>query len=234
MISVPRHYTGRLIVLDDPKAVGSEAFRTLRTNLQFASLNEELVTISFTSTGPNEGKSVISSNLAVSIAQTGTKVILMDCDLRKPAVHRIFGLRNTVGLTTVLTGEASLESALQDTRCKNLQVLTAGPIPPNPAELLQSKAMEKTISEIRHFADKVLIDAPPVLPVADAMILASYVDGIVFVVGAQLAPKDMARRAKEQLESTNTRILGVVLNKVKYDRGSEHYYYYYRPSEQDG
>lgn len=229
------NYTGQLIVQDDPKAIGSEAFRTLRTNLQFASLNEELVTISLTSTGLSEGKSVVCSNLAVSIAQTGSRVILVDCDLRKPVIHRIFGLRNSVGLTTVLTGQSDIESALQKTGSENLRVLTAGPIPPNPAELLQSKSMQQTLEEIKGLADKILIDAPPVLPVADAMILASYVDGVIFVVGVHQAPREMVRRAKEQLESTNVRILGVVLNKVKYNSRSEHYYYdYYRSSEHDG
>lgn len=220
---------------DDPKAVVSEAFRTLRTNLQFASLNEELRIISVTSTGPAEGKSVVCANLAVSIAQTGTKVILIDCDLRKPAIHKIFGLENHVGLTSVLTGQKDLESALRPTQSENLRLLTAGPIPPNPAELLQSKAMQATLAQVKEHADKILIDAPPVLPVADAMILASYVDGVIFVIGVKQVSKDMVRRAKEQLDGANARILGVVLNKIKYDRGREHYYYnYYTVDERNG
>ena len=220
---------------DDPKAVVSEAFRTLRTNLQFASLNEELRIISVTSTGPAEGKSVVCANLAVSIAQTGTKVILIDCDLRKPAIHKIFGLENHVGLTSVLTGQKDLESALRPTQSENLRLLTAGPIPPNPAELLQSKAMQATLAQVKEHADKILIDAPPVLPVADAMILASYVDGVIFVIGVKQVPKDMVRRAKEQLDRANARILGVVLNKIKYDREREHYYYnYYTVDERNG
>jgi len=220
---------------DDPKAVVSEAFRTLRTNLQFASLNEELRIISVTSTGPAEGKSVVCANLAVSIAQTGTKVILIDCDLRKPAIHKIFGLENHVGLTSVLTGQKDLESALRPTQSENLRLLTAGPIPPNPAELLQSKAMQATLAQVKEHADKILIDAPPVLPVADAMILASYVDGVIFVIGVKQVPKDMVRRAKEQLDGANARILGVVLNKIKYDREREHYYYnYYTVDERNG
>lgn len=230
-----RDYTGQLIVHNDPKAVGSEAFRTLRTNLQFASLNEDLKVISFTSTGPGEGKSMVCANLAVSYAQAGARVILIDCDLRKPAMHSFFGLRNNVGLTSVLTGQKDIESALQDTQCENLRLLASGPIPPNPAEMLHSSVMQKTLAEIKGHADKILIDAPPVLPVADAMILANYVDGVILVVGVKQAPKEMVLRAKEQLTSTNARILGVVLNKVKFDRGSEYYYYsYYSANDNHG
>lgn len=228
---MPRPDERRLVVQEDPKAVSSEAFRTLRTNLQFASPDVELRAVLFTSPGPAEGKSTVSSNLAVSVAQTGTEIVLVDCDLRKPTVHKIFGLNNSVGLTSVLTGQIKLEDAVQKTKIDGLSVLTSGPIPPNPAELLQSKSMRGIVERLKQEHERVLLDAPPVLPVADAMILSAYVDGVIMVISANHVPREMAVRAKELLENTNARLLGVVLNQVKYSRDGEQYYYNYYTSE---
>lgn len=228
---MPRPDECRLVVQEDPKAVSSEAFRTLRTNLQFASPDVELRAVLFTSPGPAEGKSTVSSNLAVSVAQTGTEIVLVDSDLRKPTVHKIFGLNNSVGLTSVLTGQIKLEDAVQKTKIDGLSVLTSGPIPPNPAELLQSKSMRGIVERLKQEHERVLFDAPPVLPVADAMILSAYVDGVIMVISANHVPREMAVRAKELLENTNARLLGVVLNQVKYSRDGEQYYYNYYTSE---
>jgi len=228
---MPRPDERRLVVQEDPKAVSSEAFRTLRTNLQFASPDVELRAVLFTSPGPAEGKSTVSSNLAVSVAQTGTEIVLVDSDLRKPTVHKIFGLNNSVGLTSVLTGQIKLEDAVQKTKIDGLSVLTSGPIPPNPAELLQSKSMRGIVERLKQEHERVLFDAPPVLPVADAMILSAYVDGVIMVISANHVPREMAVRAKELLENTNARLLGVVLNQVKYSRDGEQYYYNYYTSE---
>lgn len=228
---MPRPDERRLVVQEDPKAVSSEAFRTLRTNLQFASPDVELRAVLFTSPGPAEGKSTVSSNLAVSVAQTGTEIVLVDSDLRKPTVHKIFGLNNSVGLTSVLTGQIKLEDAVQKTKIDGLSVLTSGPIPPNPAELLQSKSMRGIVERLKQEHERVLLDAPPVLPVADAMILSAYVDGVIMVISANHVPREMAVRAKELLENTNARLLGVVLNQVKYSRDGEQYYYNYYTSE---
>jgi protein-tyrosine kinase len=228
---MPRPDERRLVVQEDPKAVSSEAFRTLRTNLQFASPDVELRAVLFTSPGPEEGKSTVSSNLAVSVAHTGTEIVLVDSDLRKPTVHKIFGLNNSVGLTSVLTGQIKLEDAVQKTKIDGLSVLTSGPIPPNPAELLQSKSMRGIVERLKQEHERVLLDAPPVLPVADAMILSAYVDGVIMVISANHVPREMAVRAKELLENTNARLLGVVLNQVKYSRDGEQYYYNYYTSE---
>lgn len=228
---MPRPDERRLVVQEDPKAVSSEAFRTLRTNLQFASPDVELRAVLFTSPGSVEGKSTVSSNLAVSVAQTGTEIVLVDSDLRKPTVHKIFGLNNSVGLTSVLTGQIKLEDAVQKTKIDGLSVLTSGPIPPNPAELLQSKSMRGIVERLKQEHERVLFDAPPVLPVADAMILSAYVDGVIMVISANHVPREMAVRAKELLENTNARLLGVVLNQVKYSRDGEQYYYNYYTSE---
>lgn len=228
---MPRPDTCRLVVHDDPKAVSSEAFRTLRTNLQFASPDAKLETILITSSVPAEGKSTVCSNLAVSIVQTGKRVILVDCDLRKPTVHKIFGLNNAVGLTSVLTGQVAVEDALQKTHCEGLSVLTAGPLPPNPAELLQSNVMQEVLKKLKLMGDQVLLDAPPVLPVADSMILSTYVDGVVLVIASRQVPREIALRAKELLQNTNARLLGVVLNQVRYSSDGEQYYYNYYTEE---
>lgn len=228
---MPRPDTRRLVVHDDPKAVSSEAFRTLRTNLQFASPDAKLETILITSSVPAEGKSTVCSNLAVSIVQTGKRVILVDCDLRKPTVHKTFGLNNAVGLTSVLTGQVAVEDALQKTHCEGLSVLTAGPLPPNPTELLQSNVMQEVLKKLKLMGDQVLLDAPPVLPVADSMILSTYVDGVVLVIASRQVPREIALRAKELLQNTNARLLGVVLNQVRYSSDGEQYYYNYYTKE---
>ena len=228
---MPRPDTRRLVVHDDPKAVSSEAFRTLRTNLQFASPDAKLETILITSSVPAEGKSTVCSNLAVSIVQTGKRVILVDCDLRKPTVHKTFGLNNAVGLTSVLTGQVAVEDALQKTHCEGLSVLTAGPLPPNPTELLQSNVMQEVLKKLKLMGDQVLLDAPPVLPVADSMILSTYVDGVVLVIASRQVPREIALRAKELLQNTNARLLGVVLNQVRYSSDGDQYYYNYYTEE---
>jgi capsular exopolysaccharide synthesis family protein len=228
---MPRPDTRRLVVHDDPKAVSSEAFRTLRTNLQFASPDAKLETILITSSVPAEGKSTVCSNLAVSIVQTGKDVILVDCDLRKPTVHKAFGLNNAVGLTSVLTGQVAVEDALQKTHCEGLSVLTAGPLPPNPTELLQSNVMQEVLKKLKLMGDQVLLDAPPVLPVADSMILSTYVDGVVLVIASRQVPREIALRAKELLQNTNARLLGVVLNQVRYSSDGDQYYYNYYTEE---
>lgn len=224
----------QLVVQDDPKSVGSEAFRTLRTNLQFVNPDARPDTILITSAGPAEGKSTVSANLAVSMAQTGKKVIYVDCDLRKPVGHKIFGLHNSVGVTSVLTGQATLDEALQKSQTEGLWVLTAGPLPPNPADLLQSQAMKHLIDEIKSKSDQRILDSAPVLPVADAMIIAPQTDGVVLVVAANSVPRQYVIRAKELLENTGVKILGVVLNGVKYTNDREHYYYTYYSSSSVG
>jgi len=218
--------TRRLVVQDDPKSVGSEAFRTLRTNLQYTSPDSQLHTVLFTSAVPGEGKSVVSSNLAVSLAQVGKNIILIDCDLRKPVVHKIFGLNNITGLTNILTGQVDYKEAIQKT-APGVSVITSGPIPPNPAELLQSKNMRNLLTQLNDEFDQVVLDVAPVLPVADALILAPYSDGVVLVVGVNQVSKDFVLRAKDLLENTNSSILGVVLNRVKYSKTGEQYYYNY-------
>jgi protein-tyrosine kinase len=214
-----------LITLDDPKSPISEQYRTIRTNIQFSFIDETMRSLMVTSAGPGEGKSTTAANLAVTFAQQGKKVLLIDADLRKPTVHYTFRLNNYIGLTNVLTNSTQLLSACQETQVENLFVLTSGPIPPNPAELLGSKAMEICLQEIYKNFDLVIFDTPPVLAVTDAQILSNKCDGTVLVVASGKTEIEAAVKAKELLLAANAKVLGVVLNQKKQKEGQ--YYYYY-------
>ncbi|MCI1857412.1 MAG: CpsD/CapB family tyrosine-protein kinase [Sporolactobacillus sp.] len=215
-----------LIAFYKPKSTTAEQYRTIRTNIDFSAVDRQLKTIMVTSSGPAEGKSTTAANLAVVMAQQGKRVLLVDSDMRKPTMHYTFRLRNLRGLTTILTKRTSFEEAVQKTAADNLFVLTSGPIPPNPAELLSSAAMESFIKHALTFFDTVIIDTPPVLAVTDAQILANLCDGTVLVVRSGVTEKDAALRAKELLVKAKAKILGVVLNGKPVSK-SNHYYYYY-------
>jgi capsular exopolysaccharide synthesis family protein len=214
-----------LITNQNPKSPISEQYRTIRTNIQFSSVDEEIKTVLVTSSGPGEGKSTTVANLAVVFAQQGKKVLLIDSDLRKPTVHYTFNFTNTFGLTNVLTKQASLDEVVNASMEKNLYILTSGPIPPNPAELLSSKAMEQLMRDVEEEFDVVLFDSPPLLAVTDGQILASKCDGTILVVSSGKTETEQAVKAKELLNSANSHILGVVLNGKKMENSN--YYYYY-------
>src|SRR5690554_1477116 len=218
-----------LITYHDPKSPVAEAFRTLRTNLQFSALDRELRTLLVTSAGPGEGKSTVITNLAVAVAQSGKSVILVDADLRKPVIHKRFGLGNDVGLTNILV-HGPAESVLQDVGIANLQVVTSGPIPPNPAEMLDSGMMEKTRDFLKEKADIVLFDCPPVVAVTDAALLSRKMDGVLLVVQLGSVEREAARRAKTLLENVQAPLLGLVINNIPAAGG---YYYYYYYSDED-
>jgi non-specific protein-tyrosine kinase len=216
----------QLIVASDPRSATAEAFRTLRTNLQFKSLDNPLRTIMVTSSASEEGKSTVVANLAVSLAQTGAAVIAVDCDLRHPSLHRLFGLPNERGLTSMmLSQDGHVRDYLQRSEVGSLDVLTSGPQPPNPAELLGSKRMENLVRELRDAADYVIFDTPPVLAVTDAAVLATKVDGTILVLSAGRARRDAAKKAKRTLEELSARFIGVVVNNVKADRETQSGYY---------
>ena len=178
-----------------------------------------------TSSGPMEGKSTTIANLGVVLAQQGKSVLIVDADLRKPTVHYTFRTMNTRGITNVLTRQAELVEVTQETEVPNLHVLTSGPVPPNPSELLGSKNMDNLIEEALSHYDVILFDCPPILAVADSQIVANKVQGTVLVVSSGTTDKEAAVKAKERLESVNSKLLGVVLNRKKMQEGS--YYYYY-------
>jgi protein-tyrosine kinase len=216
-----------LITHFSPRAAISEQYRTIRTNIQFSSVDESIRTILVTSSGPEEGKSTTVANLAVVFAQQGKKVLLIDADLRKPTVHYTFQLDNTIGLTNVLTKQTQLDKAAVTTLVENLSVLSSGPIPPNPAELLGSKAMEDMLVAALEQFDIVIFDTPPVLAVTDAQILANRCDGTILVVGSGKTQIEPAMKSKELLLSSKGKLLGVVLNR-KNAKDSQYYYYYGR------
>lgn len=219
-----------LITHLDPKSPVAEAFRTLRTNLQFSALDRELRTLLVTSAGPGEGKSTITLNLAIAITQSGKEVILVDADLRKPVIHKRFGLRNEIGLTNILV-HGPAEEALQETAVPNLKVVTSGPIPPNPAEMLASGMMDKVRDFLKERAEMVLFDCPPVVAVTDAAVLSRKVDGVLLVVQLGAVEREVARQAKALLENVDAPLLGVVINNVAESSG--YYYYYYYTSDDD-
>lgn len=216
----------RLVVREDPKSPVSESIRALRTNLQFVGLDKPLQTLMITSAGPAEGKTTIAANLAISMAETGLNVIVVGADLRRPSLHKVFGVENSVGLTQVLVGQAPLAEAIQTLDTPRVRLLTPGPIPPNPSELLGSQAMVEVIRELKSQADLVIFDAAPVVAVTDASILGPKVDGTVLVVSLKQTPREVVMEAKKQLVRVRTNLLGVVANRVRYGRASGYYYYY--------
>lgn len=220
-----------LIVLANSRSPISESYRSLRTNIDFSSVDQVTQVIMATSAGPEEGKSTVVGNLAVTYAQDNRNVLLIDADMRKPTVHRTFQLSNKSGLSSVLSRQSTLDEAIQKTEVPNLSVMTAGAIPPNPAEMLNSNSMSQVMSELRKQFDVILIDTPPVLAVTDAQLLASLSDGVLMVINTGKVKKEVALKAKETLERVNARMLGVVLNNVKRKAGEEYYYYYYASSD---
>ena len=218
-----------LVTQNDPKNPAAEAYRVIRTSIQFAQAGKELKTIAVTSCTPNEGKSMTIANLAIVLTQAGKSVLIMDCDMRNPTVHKNFNLSNKVGLSSCISMGTAVDDAVQATAIEGLDALTAGVIPPNPSELLGSERMQNILQRAKEEYDYVLIDTPPVLPVTDSLVLGSMVDGLILVIDSGEVKVEMAREVKNQLVHAGANILGVVLNKVR----SEHhgygygYYYYY-------
>ena len=215
----------QLVTIHNPRSPISEAFRTLRTNLEFTSLDKPIRAMVVTSAAPEEGKSTTLANLAVAMAQAGKKVILVDCDLRRPSLHTIFGARNTPGLSDMMRDDALMtKPPLQDTAVANLRLLPSGTIPPNPAELLAARRMSDVIAALQQLADVVLFDAPPVIAVTDAAVLASKVDAVLLVINAGKTKREHAKKAKALLEKVNARLIGAVLNNVKGEASLYQYY----------
>jgi len=220
-----------LITQSSPRDPISEAYRVIRTNLDFSSVDEELTSFLVSSASPGEGKSTSAANLAIVIAQTGKKVVLIDADLRRPVQHKMFNLSNNMGLTTsILDNNIPVTTHLQETKVNNLRLLTSGPIPPNPAELLNSQRMKDVIKELKTAVDVIIFDTPPILTVADASIIGPKVNGALLVIHTGKTRRDALVNAVERLSRTGTHVFGTVLNKVKLDRSGYGYYYYYYSS----
>lgn len=233
VLGVINHYTtseGVLITESQPRSPTAEAFRTLRTNVNYASVDRPVNTLMVTSAEPGDGKTSIISNLAVVMAQNDNRVTLIDCDLRHPMIHRRFGLQNRQGISRLFYQPSEqLNGSCQRTQVDNLSILTTGHLPPNPAELLGSKRMQAILGMVLENADIVLIDTPPILAVTDASVLAPFVDGVLLVVRPGKTHISAVYQTVEQLRHVNARLLGVVLNNIDL-RGSHysHRYHYYR------
>ena len=222
-----------LITHLDPKSPVAEAFRTLRTNIQFASPDKPLKTMMITSAGPAEGKSTVLANLAVAMAQSGQKTIVVDADMRRPTQHKLFNIPQTPGLTNILVGKSTIEHALQASGIEGLSILPSGPIAPNPSELLGSKTMHSLINTLTEMADVVIFDVPPVVAVTDAAVLAPRLDGVLLLINSGSVQQEAALKAKELLENVKANILGVILNNVSTKDGPAYYYYYYYYDQDD-
>ena len=218
----------RLATLLYPRSAVAEAYRTLRTNIEFASVDAPIRTLLVTSSAPNEGKTITSANLAVAFAQAGRPTLLVDADLRKPGVHGVFQLPNEQGLTTLLRNdECARDDLAHPTEQANLRIITTGPLPPNPAELLGSQRM-RTLERLRAEAELVIFDAPPLQAVTDAAVMSSYLDATVFVVDARRGHRRAVRLAHEALDRAGARVLGAVLNGIPDGDRSGYTQYYGR------
>lgn len=217
--------SGRLITTLDPTSVASEAYRTLRTNLLYALVDDPPKVIVMTSPGPQEGKSTTCANLGVVLAQADKRTLIIDCDLRKPVVHKVFGTRNIWGVVDVLVGKRRAEDIWQEP-VPNLKVLPVGPIPPNPAELLGSRRFTDFLAGVRKQFDYVLIDAPPIGLVSDPAIVATQGDGVLLVLDAQKTRKVALRESMRSLEAVGARVLGTVMNNMKKGKGGYYGYKY--------
>jgi non-specific protein-tyrosine kinase len=212
-----------LITLTNPRSPASEAYRTLRTNLIFSSINVALHTLVITSAAPQEGKSVTLANLAVTLAQSGKKTVIVDCDLRRPSQHTIWGTPQEPGLTSMVL-DGLKKPPLVDVGVGNLWLLPSGPLPPNPADLLGSPTMDAIVEQLKKTGDMILFDAPPVIAVTDATLLAAKLDGVLIVIKAGETRRDHAERAKELLERVNVRLVGAVLTDALVDARMGGYY----------
>ena len=210
-----------------------ESVRAIRTNLLFSSSEEGGRTFAVTSSGPGEGKTVIATNLAMALAQSGARVLLIDADMRKSRAHEAFRLPSTPGLSNVIVGNARASEAVRRTDVDNLWFLPAGVQPPNPSELLGSKRFGDFMATLKTHFDWVVVDTPPVMAVTDCCVAAHVTQAVVFVVGAEMTSRHVARRALEQLEHSKARVVGVVLNRVDLEHNGYYYSQYYRKEYSD-
>lgn len=232
---IPAHAVSRdsegpgedLVVLESPKSSASESFRGIRTGIVLSSPDKAPEVLMVTSAGPAEGKTFTAVNLAAVMANSGSRVLLMDCDMRRPRIHKVFGISRNTGISGIISGNSSTKDAVVTSGVENLDILLSGPLPPNPAELLGSKKMVRLISELRSGYDRVIIDTPPITAVTDSVVLSAIADAVVLVVRTNETPRQVIQNGVEQLRSVNANIIGAVLNGVNAGRDSYYYYQYY-------
>jgi succinoglycan biosynthesis transport protein ExoP len=216
-----------LVVFEQPKSAVAECCRAIRTNLYFMSPERPLRSILVTSAGPRDGKTTTAASLAITMAESGHRVLLVDADLRRPRIHSAFKIANTSGLSSLILGEGILKETAKSSGVPNLSLLTCGPLPPNPAELLHTEAFKNLLAQMGEQFDRVIIDSPPIGAVADAVVISTQVDGTVLVVKNQVTSREMARRAVKALRDVNARIFGAILNDVDLEARQAGGYYYY-------
>ena len=212
------------VVDKEPKSISAEAYRSLRTNIQYSSIDEHYKVIVVTSSEPAEGKSTTAGNLALALAQGGSGVLLVDCDMRKPSIHKKFKISNMSGLSDLLINKHSMEEVIFKFN-DNLTIVTSGSIPPNPSEMLASKSMERYLEEMKEHFDYVVLDTPPLQAVTDAQILSAKADGTLLVVKAEQTKRESVINSINLIKKVNGTIIGTVLNGV--DNKRNKYYYYY-------
>lgn len=212
------------VVEKNPKSIAAEAYRSLRTNIQYSSFDEKYKVIVVTSSEPGEGKSTTSGNLALALAQGGNKVLLVDCDMRKPSIHKKFKVSNIAGLSDLLINKHTMDEVMFKFN-DNLTVVTSGSIPPNPSEMLGSSSMERYLKEMRENFDYVVLDTPPLQAVTDAQVLSAKADGTLLVVRAESTKRDSVINSINLIKKVNGTVIGTVLNGV--DNKRNKYYYYY-------
>ncbi|WP_204236872.1 polysaccharide biosynthesis tyrosine autokinase [Mammaliicoccus sciuri] len=215
-----------LITLEKPKSVISEKFRGIRTNILFSTADNDVQTIVFTSEKPAAGKSTISANVAITYAQAGYKTLLVDGDMRKPSQHYLFNTDNMDGFSNLIINKTHYNKAIHKTDIVNLDLLTSGPIPPNPSELIGSEKSLEVFDYLRSEYDFIIIDTPPVNTVTDAQLFSEIAKYVVYVVDVQKNDRNAIKKGKELIEKAGAKILGVVLNKAPEDKSSSYYYYY--------
>ncbi len=221
---------GHIVARDAPQSPAAEAYRNLRTAIKFMSLDRPIRTVLVTSARPGEGKTTTATNLAIVAARSGQRVLLVDCDLRRPQAHLFFDLSNDVGFTSVLLGEVTLQQAAQvPTGVGKLAVVTSGPLPPDPSDLLSGETTYRALDSFRSEVDLIVIDSPPVLPVADPTVLAGMVDGVIVVASAGSTDRRALARAVNRLQAVNAPILGTVLNRYEVKGEADYDYGYERP-----
>lgn len=215
-----------LYVHDKPKSTISEKFRGIRSNIMFSSAREEIKSLLITSEKPSSGKSTISANIAITYAQAGYKTLIIDGDMRKPTQHYIFDLPNNSGLSNLIINRATYSESIKETKIDNLAILTAGPTPPNPSELIASRHFDEIYNELLNHYDFIVIDTPPINTVTDAQIYAQTVKNCALVVDAEKNNKNEVKKAKDLIEKVGGKLLGAILNKMPLDKTSSYYYYY--------
>lgn len=216
-----------LIMDMNPRSFIAESYRSLRTNIEFSSFDDELKTIVVTSAKPEEGKTTTAVNMAVAFAQAGKNVVLIDADLRKPSIHHIFNKHNQGGLSNLIAQKHLLIEMIQETHIDNLSVITSGPVPPNPSEMLSSHYFTEILDELKARYSIIIIDSAPALTVTDAQIVAAKCDGVILVVNPGKTKRNALVKVKEQFERVNARLLGAVFNKVKPNKRNKQEDFYY-------